>query len=301
MPNAAEAVIEEIGMRHRTAVAEAHAVLIGLVGRGIASSRSPAMHQREAERLGMRCTYALVDFDRSELDDTALGHVMVAAEANGFAGVNVTHPFKQAVIPYLTDLAPEAAAIGAVNTVVFDAGRRIGHNTDCWGFAESFRRDMAGCSLRQVLQFGAGGGGAAVAHGLLEMGAESLDIHDADRRRAAQLAHALSERFGRAVVAASDLASALNRATGVVNATPVGMHKYPGVPFDTGLLRPGQWVADIVYFPPATELLNRARSLGCRTLAGTGMAVFQAVKAFELFTGVAPDREAMIRHFEAAA
>src|SRR5688500_11414373 len=152
LPNAAKAVIDEIGTRHRASAVDARAVLIGLVGRGIASSRSPAMHQREAERLGMRCTYALIDFDRFDLADTALGDVMAAAEANGFAAVNVTHPFKQTVIPYLTDLAPEAAAIGAVNTVVFDAARRIGHNTDCWGFAESFRRDMAGCGLKGVLQ-----------------------------------------------------------------------------------------------------------------------------------------------------
>jgi shikimate dehydrogenase len=277
VPDAAESVVNAIVRRH------------------------PAMHQREAERLGMHCTYALIDFDAHGLSDSCLDDVMAAAQSSGFAGVNITHPFKQAVIPHLTDLAPEAAAIGAVNTVVFDAGRRVGHNTDCWGFAESFRRDMAGCSLRRVLQFGAGGGGAAVGHGLLEIGAESLEIHDADHQRAVELADALATRFGRAVEAIRDVAAALSRAVGVVNATPVGMHKYPGTPFDPMLLRPGQWVADIVYFPSATELLSHARGLGCRTLAGTGMAVFQAVRAFELFTGVEPDREAMVRHFEAVA
>lgn len=303
MQSAARTVVEEIAHGHRVMHpgGAGRAVLIGLVGRGIASSRSPVMHQREGERLGMRTTYALIDFDAAQLLDNTLGDVLAAAEAAGFAGVNVTHPFKQAVVRHLSDLAPEAAAIGAVNTVVFENGRRTGHNTDSWGFAESFRREMDGCSLKDVLLFGAGGGGAAVGHALLELGTETLDIHDADDARAVRLAEALSERFGRAVVAVQDANSAIGRATGVVNATPVGMAKYPGTPFDAVQLRPAHWVADIVYFPAATELLGRARALGCRTLAGTGMAVFQAVKAFELFTGVAPDRDAMIRHFEAAA
>jgi shikimate dehydrogenase len=93
----------------------------------------------------------------------------------------------------------------------------------------------------------------------------------------------------------------LRAAAGVVNATPVGMAEYPGTPFPPDLLRPAQWVAEIVYFPRETELLRRARALGCRTLAGSGMAIHQAVRAFELFTGVAPDRVAMTSHFETAA
>jgi shikimate dehydrogenase len=300
---AAQGLVEEIAARHRARIGAGAgpSVLIGLVGRGIAASRSPMMHQREGERLGMRYTYALIDFDEAGLPDAALGDVLRSAEAAGFAGVNVTHPFKQSIVAYLTDLAPEASAIGAVNTVVFANGRRVGHNTDCWGFVESFRQGMSGCSLKTVLQFGAGGGGAAVAHALLELGAEALDIHDPDEGRATRLADALSVRFGRTVVAIKDAVAGIGRAAGVVNATPVGMGKYPGVPFETTRLRREQWVADIVYFPADTALLEQARRIGCRTLAGTGMAVFQAVKAFELFTGVVPDRDAMIRHFEAAA
>jgi shikimate dehydrogenase len=152
-----------------------------------------------------------------------------------------------------------------------------------------------------VAQFGAGGGGAAVAYALLGLGTTSLDICDPDIGRARSLADRLTERFGRAVLAVSDPLAAIARAKGVVNATPIGMDKYPGVPFATEALSRRPWVADIVYFPAETELLKRARALGCRTLAGTGMAIFQAIKAFELFTGLTPDREAMAQHFEAAA
>jgi shikimate dehydrogenase len=103
------------------------------------------------------------------------------------------------------------------------------------------------------------------------------------------------------VEASSDAASAVREANGVVNTTPVGMAKYPGTPFDTALLSPEKWVADIVYFPAETELLRKAAAIGCRTLPGIGMAIYQAVRAFELFTGQKADRRAMAGHFEAAA
>jgi shikimate dehydrogenase len=224
--------------RHRaTAGQHAQSMLVGLVGRGISSSRSPRMHEREGQRLGLRYTYELVDFDLLPLPDEALAAVIAEAAVQGFSGLNVTHPFKQSIIAHLTDLAPDAAAIGAVNTVVFDGPRRVGHNTDCWGFAESMRQGLAGVSLEAVIQFGAGGGGAAVAHALLEIGTENLYIYDPDTKRASGLADRLTERFGRSVVAVSDSLAAVHRASGAVNATPVGMDKYPGVPLAAALGR----------------------------------------------------------------
>jgi shikimate dehydrogenase len=299
----AHAVVADIASAHRRrdAVGGRQTVLIGLIGRSIRASRSPIMHQREGERLSMIYTYALIDFDEAGLPDDRLGDVIASAEAAGFAGVNVTHPFKVAAIDHLNALSPEAEAVGAVNTIVFRAGIRTGHNTDVFGFDQSFRTAMAGSELSRVLLLGAGGGGAAVGQALLDLGAGHVMIHDLEQDRAHRLAGRLSARFGRPVEAVRDVASALRSAAGVVNATPVGMAKYPGTPFDTALLRSDQWVADIVYFPAATELLTRAGEIGCRTLPGTGMAVFQAARAFELFTGVTPDREAMARHFEAAA
>ena len=273
--------------------------LIGLVGRGIGSSRSPAMHEREGARMGMSYGYVLLDFDQLELRDDELGAVLDAAQDFGFAGLNVTHPFKQAVIAELDDLSPEASAIGAVNTVLLGA-RRVGHNTDSWGFAESFRESLDGAATGEVVQFGAGGAGAAVGHALLSRGVAALVLCDIDRGKAERLAATLSERFGRQVRALTTVDD-LSAADGVVNTTPMGMAKYPGLPFSRRLLAARHWVADIVYFPADTELLQVARGLGCRTMAGTGMAVYQAVKAFELFTGMAPDRDRMIAHFRAAA
>ncbi|HJT11473.1 MAG TPA: shikimate dehydrogenase [Dongiaceae bacterium] len=273
------------------------AVLIGLIGRGIGPSRSPIMHEREGARFGLDYAYRLVDFDQLGLDDGTLHAVIAAAEELGFSGLNVTHPFKQGIVACLTELSPDAAAIGAVNTVVFKDGGRIGHNTDSWGFAESFRESMAGCGLDHVLQLGAGGAGAAVAHALLDLGAAQLVLFDTSGTRAEQLADRLNARFGNRVEVVADIETAFARAGGVVNTTPVGMAKYPGLPFAPGLLSPRHWVAEIIYFPAETALLRLARERGCRTLSGLGMAVNQAVRAFELFTGIKPDKAAMTRHF----
>jgi shikimate dehydrogenase len=204
------------------------------------------------------------------------------------------------VIPLLDELSLDARAIGAVNTVVFKDGKRTGHNTDWWGFAESFRRGLPGAALNRVVQLGAGGAGAAVAHALLTLGAKTLVIVDVDAAKAKALVQALAERFGAGRIATETRPPvAMEGADGLVNTTPVGMAKYPGMPLEPALLHSALWVADIVYFPLETALLRMARALGCRALDGGGMAVFQAVKAFELFTGRTPDAERMTRAFAA--
>lgn len=273
---------------------------IGLVGRGIGSSLSPLMHEREGARQGLAYRYHLIDFDSLELDDDRLPDIVAEAQGLGFAGLNVTYPFKQAILPLLDDLAPDAAAIGAVNTVVFDRGRTVGHNTDCWGFAESFRRELPDVARGRVLQLGSGGAGAAVAQALLQCGTGHLAIYDTDPARAEVLAARLRPLFGASVEAIADVTEAAAMADGIVNATPVGMSKHPGLPIDRVLVKPRHWVADVIYFPLETELILHARALGCAAMPGGGMAVYQAVRAFELFAGVRPDAEAMAETFRLA-
>ncbi len=280
------------------------AVLVGLLGRGIGLSRSPAMHEQEGARLGLRLQYRLLDFDRLGLGAEALPEVILGAERLGFAGLNVTHPFKERVLDCLDELSEDAAAIGAVNTLVFAGGRRLGFNTDCFGFQESFRRGLPGAALGEVLQFGAGGAGMAVARALLQLGAGRLAIRDLDPAKAEALCGSLERQYGagRAVaVPGEEAEAAARRADGLVNATPLGMDKYPGSPVREDWLSARQWVADIVYFPEDTALVRQAERSGCATLRGGGMAVFQAAKAFELFTGRQPDAGQMRRHYEQAA
>lgn len=277
--------------------ADARLLRGGLLGRGIQESRSPQMHEAEGARLGLRYEYRLFDFDHLRLSDAELPRLIVKLRSAGFAGVNITHPFKERVVAHLDSLSSDAAAIGAVNTVVFEVDGAVGYNTDCWGFAESFRRGLTNPRLEEVVLIGAGGGGMAVARALVDLGVRRLAIFDIDTEKAARLASSLNGKETSTVIA-TDLRTAVGQADGVVNATPIGMAKYPGMPIEPGWLRLDQWVADIVYFPAETALLRAAATVGCRTLPGAGMAIFQAVKAFALITGTPPDPDEMARHFK---
>ena len=274
------------------------AVLIGLIGADIQGSAAPELHMTEGERLGLRYIYRLIDLSRLGLGPDALPALLEAAERTGFNGLAITHPCKQAVIPYLTELSNDAQALGAVNTVILSDGKRIGHNTDWIGFAEAFRCNMTNAEKRRVVQLGAGGAGAAVAHAGLTLGYELLTLFDMDSRRAGEVVERLTKHFGegRAVVG-SNLEEAIAAADGIVNATPIGMDAHPGMPLSPALLRPDLWVSDVIYFPRETELLRHARALGTQTSNGGDMAVYQAAEQFRLFTGITPDPDRMRAHF----
>ena len=267
---------------------------VGLIGRGIQGSKSPALHRSEAAAQGFELSYELLDLEQRGLGNEALPQLLQEAESRGFAGLNITYPCKQAVIALLDELSEEARTVGAVNTVQFRAGRRIGYNTDASGFEESFRRGMPGAAFASVVQLGGGGAGAATACAFLRLGTRRLTIFDVEPERAQTLADLLGRRFpDRSIEVGVDLAAASSDADGVLNATPVGMAQHPGSAVPPGLLRSALWVADIVYFPIETQLLKEARAAGCRTLDGGGMAIFQAARAFEIFTGRTADSERM--------
>ena len=271
------------------------AYLLGLIGAGIQASRTPSMHELEGRRQGFRTIYKLIDLDKIGAGVELLPELIANVERVGFNGLNITHPCKQAVIPLLDELSEDARDIGAVNTVVFKDGRRFGHNTDWYGFTEGFNRGIENADMGAVLQLGAGGGGSATAYALLKLGAETLMVFDKDQAKAAGLVGELNKRFAGRAVVVDDAVAAANRATGLVQATPIGMASHPGLPIPAEAIRSDHWAAEIIYFPLETEFLRVARAKGCRTVDGSGMAVFQAVKAFELFTGVRPDSEAMKR------
>jgi shikimate dehydrogenase len=269
-------------------------VLTGLIGMDIQSSRSPEMHMREAAAQGIALRYELFDLAGEDHASAYLATTLDAVQRAGFAGVNITHPFKQSVMPLLDRLSDEACAIGAVNTVVFGTEGRVGYNTDSSGFAEGFERQLGGADVARVVQIGAGGAGAATAMAMVNLGCRDLIIIDPQGDRAEDLVSRLPGGIARV---GSDLATELAAASGLINATPVGMEGYPGSPVDVALLRPDLWVADVVYFPLETALLRAARAIGCRTAHGGDMAVFQAARAFDLFTGHHADRERMAANF----
>jgi shikimate dehydrogenase len=269
-------------------------VIVGLIGAGIGSSLSPALHEREASLLGIDYEYRLFDLDELGRPASDVGALVHEAARDGFGGLNVTHPCKQLVVAELDELSSEASALGAVNTVVLRDGRRIGHNTDASGFQEAFERRLPGARTDRVVLLGAGGAGAAVAHAILALGARHLTILDVERERADALAGSL----GAAAADIGALGDLLAEADGLIHATPMGMEAHPGTAVPAELLDPRPWVAEVVYMPIETQLLKDARERGCRTLDGAAMVALQAAGSLELFTGARPDRERMLAHVD---
>ncbi len=275
-------------------------LLLGLVGSGIQRSLTPALHESEGRHHGLRVHYQLIDLDGHDAGVSALPTLMRAAQIMGFAGLNITYPCKQAVIPLLDELSDEARAMGAVNTVVFSNGRVIGHNTDSTGWVWGLRHALPNADLSCVVLLGSGGAGSAIAHAALGLGVAELRIVDREPDKALALMAELRSRFGATrVTAFDDMAAALRGATGLVHATPTGMAKLPGLPLPQSLLRPDLWVSEIVYFPQQTALLKAAVAIGCKISDGTGMAVGQALGAFKLFTGFEPEASRMRDHMQA--
>jgi len=281
-------------------VIDAHPYLVGLIGTGVLPSLTPPMHMAEARALGLTYVYRPLDLTSMGVDPERVGDVLAWAERLGYDAVNVTHPCKQLVLAHLDHVDPVAAALGAVNTVLFTPNGRVGHNTDTTGFAAAFADGLPGAATDHVVQLGAGGAGSAVADALLRLGTGRLSVVDLDLARARALADDLSARHPLALVDTAEparLGEVLAGADGLVHCTPVGMAEHPGLPLDEDLLRPDLWVADIVYRPLDTALLTTARERGCRTLSGGRMAVHQAVDAFHLITGTRPDPDRMTAHF----
>ncbi len=284
-----------------SATAARRSWLVGLIGHGVGPSLTPEMHEREAARQGLRYVYKVIDLPGGDVAEERLTQLLAGARDLGFDGLNVTHPVKQAMVPLVDTLAPAVSAIGALNTVLFRDGQTVGHNTDVTGFRRSFTDAMPGVDRRTVALLGAGGAGTAVAHALADLEVGELLVVDPDAARARALAGTLDGRATRIELVAStpdEMAAAIGRSAGLVNATPIGMAAHPGTSVPVELLRRDLWVADIVYRPLNTALLDLARDAGCTVLNGAGMAVHQAADSFELITGLPADRAAMLRDFD---
>jgi shikimate dehydrogenase len=269
-------------------------LLTGLIGAPIAHSAAPAMHEQAARDLGLRCHYQLIEV--AGAGTAEMRALLEGVRRLGFAGVNVTFPYKEAVVALLDDLTPDAAAIGAVNTVVVRDNRLIGYNTDTSGFARAAAGLVAGPGQGRVALIGAGGVGKAIAFALMKLGIAELRIFDTDRAKADRLALQLGPR-GRAVVVDS-VENALDGAIGLVNATPVGMLPSRESPVPEALLHRELWVADAVYYPLWTPLLMAAKAKGARVMTGRELAIYQAGDAFELFTGMAAPTAVMGEAFD---
>jgi shikimate dehydrogenase len=277
-------------------------ILVGLIGANIQGSASPALFADAFQAAGIDGFYHLLDVER--LPQQRLAQLLAAIRTAGFAGANITYPFKQEIIPLLDALEPEAAQVGAINTVVIGpGGRTTGYNFDRYGWRQSFAESLGPGSAqgKTAVLVGAGGAGRAVAFALMDLGVAHLIIHDLDQGRASALRAGLSLHYATARCRlADDLERDVARADGIVNATPVGMRGFPGNPVPGAAWKPAHWAADVIYTPVQTEFLKAAAAKGARILNGSGMCVHQAAAAFKLFTGIKPDVAQLQRSFARA-
>jgi shikimate dehydrogenase len=259
--------------------------ITGIFGFPVEHTLSPAMQNAAFEATALDYCYVPFLVHPSDLQNA-----VSAIRAINLRGVNITIPHKEKVMPYLDEIHEEGRFIGAVNTVVNDAGKLIGFNTDGRGFMRSLGEAGISPGNKDVLIVGAGGAARAVGYYLCRE-AQSLTICGRTLSRAEGLAEDL-RKVGD-IVSASDDISDIERFHMVINATPLGLKPDDTLPFDTGKLRGEQIVYDLIY--KDTSLLEEARAKGCTVLNGSGMLLWQGALAFELWTGKAAPVEAMRR------
>ncbi len=259
----------------------------GIMGNPVAHSMSPAMHNVAFAECGLDGVY--VPFPVTDVEGAMAGFL-----ALGVRGVSVTIPHKKAVIPFVDELDPVAARIGAVNTLVNDAGRLLGYNTD-WIGANRALETVMELRGKTVIVLGAGGSARAIGFGLVEAGARPV-IVCRNEEQGTELGCSLDCPW----YPLGDLANL--QADCLVNATSVGM----GDLADLSLVNQGKVgdfkvVMDIVYAPLETKLLREAKAAGCTVIDGLQMLLLQGVAQFELWTGknapVAQMRKVIYAHF----
>lgn len=272
--------------------------LLGLVGARIDRSISPAMHEAAGRAVGIDVRYHLIDAHVIGFGPDALPQLLNGVRLAGFTGVNVTFPFKEAVVPWLDSIEGAAEKVGAVNTVVVHDGRLVGHNTDYSAVIGGWQRAFGARKPGVAALIGAGGVGRAIGHALVTLGAQEMRIADIDPARARRLAETLQSRYPTVhTITAPDAETACAGVSGIVNATPVGMHAFPGSPAPVSALSGIAWAMDAVYTPLETAFIAAARRAGAAVMTGQELAIGQATDAFVLFFGRRAPVEVMRRTF----
>lgn len=265
---------------------------LGILGHPLGHSLSPLIHNRTLQHLNLNYVYLPFEVDICNLKDA-----VESVRALGMAGVNVTIPFKEAVIPFLDELSPESNTCQSVNVIVNRSGKLVGHNTDGTGFMQALSTYPVkhGCAVL----IGCGGASRAIACQLAESGWEHLVLLDTDLRRAESLADFLSGQYYgefKALLMSQNLFEVeAGAADLVVNCTPLGM--FPHIaesPVESlQALQPGTLVCDIIYNPPRTRLIKMAQEAGLVSVDGLSMFVNQAALSFELWLGIKPPLDFM--------
>jgi shikimate dehydrogenase len=265
-------------------------IQLGLIGENISRSSAPRLHQYLGHLCGLDVRYTRFDSEGIEGFDPVA--VLRDCMDKGFRGLNVTHPFKTIVAAAIPNPRPRTRRVGAVNTVVFVDGLWMGANTDYSGFIRGYRHTFGAMEAGRVLILGAGGVSRAIAFALEELGAIEILIHDLEPQRAAALVAVLDENgFSARVVSGESAATVATEVDGLINATPVGMFKHPGIPLPPDVISTQRWAFDAVYTPLNTQFLQRCRKAGVPVMTGLELFLFQGLDAFRCFTGITVEHD----------
>lgn len=265
---------------------------LGLIGDNIARSKSPLLHRLAGAQNGLAVQYdRLIPKDLGEDFDT----VFDACAGRGYRGINVTYPYKELAAKKVAIADPLVRAIGAVNTVLFEADGPQGQNTDYTGFIAGHRGVRGQTAPGVACLIGTGGVGRALAFGLVSLGASEIRLIDRDEEKAQALAVDLrAAPNAPQVVVYTDAVAAASGATGILNGTPVGMVGYGGTPLPRDAMAGAEWVFDAVYTPADTQFLQDAAAEGLKIISGYELFFFQGVHAWAHFSGLPLD-EARLR------
>ncbi|MET4128781.1 shikimate dehydrogenase [Roseovarius sp. MBR-6] len=268
-----------------------HAIKLGLIGDNITRSKSPRLHRTAGRLTGRDVTYdRLIPRDMHLTFD----EVFEQARSGGFRGINVTYPYKELVTAKVTVTDPLVRAIGAVNTVVFDADGPKGFNTDYTGFMAAYRAVRGEAGPGTVCLIGTGGVGKAVAFGLIGLRAEAIRCVDLDAAKAEALAEALRALGSETrIETATDAIAAAKGADGIINCTPLGMVGIGGTALPAQAMAGAKWAFDAVYTPVETQFLQDAKAAGLTVISGYELFFGQGVDAWDIFTGIPLDHAAL--------
>ncbi len=252
--------------------------LLAIIGDPIEHSKSPQMHKCFAELSGDNMIYTAFGVTKDKLEGAIEG-----IRSLDIRGVNVTAPHKFEVLKYLDEISEEAKVYGSVNTVVNQDGRLIGYNTDAEGFYRSLIADGIEVENKDILIFGAGGATQPVCIRFFRAGAKSITVINRTKKRAEELRDYIKNAIGEEIATEMKL----SHYDVVINTTTAGMHPQEGVlPFaDLSFIDGNTAAVDMIYNPPETAFLKKAREQGAKTLNGLGMLIYQGIVAYELFSG----------------
>lgn len=260
--------------------------IYGLLGEKLGHSLSPSIHKMIFEELKLDASYHLFEVAKTDLKDAVQGF-----RALGFKGINVTIPYKIAVMEYLDEISPEAAKIAAVNTVFFDGGKLKGYNTDYHGFGMLLRKNGIDTVSRSAVILGSGGSAKAVSQYLADKGIKEISIvsRDASKHK--------DEFTGCKMISYDELEN-LEAKDMIINCTPAGM--YPNIdvsPVGKDIISKFASAVDLTYNPSETLFLRYARESGIKAVNGLYMLVGQAVKAQEIWNGIKLSDDAVEKIF----